>query len=318
MDLLSLAHRQHGVISRAQAIDAGFTAGQVRWRLERGRWSVVHPGVYAVPGHARLTWEGRAWAALLHAGPGAALALDSAAYLWGWREKPPAVIALAVPHERRVRRVPGTRVVRRRGLRTTLRRGLSVTTPAQTVIDIGDAFEASRQDAVSIAARAVQSRLVEVPQLAAELSRRAGHRHRRAVSLALGVVARGAESGLEVSFHEDVLRAHGLPPMQLQAPATIDGGSIRRDFRQARYGVVVEVDGRVGHGPAEQDRDRLRDRRTTRSGGITLRAGWADVEFDPCALALDVFGTLAARGYLGSIRPCGRSCAVSRLELRPG
>src|SRR5699024_5652813 len=99
---------------------------------------------------------------------------------------------------RRQRR-PATTVRRRRRLVTAYRRGLPVTAPAFTVIDLGDLPTASREDAIAVAARAVQQRAVRVGQLVTELDRRRTHRHRRALELSLGIVAEGAESVLERS-----------------------------------------------------------------------------------------------------------------------
>ncbi|HYN29052.1 MAG TPA: type IV toxin-antitoxin system AbiEi family antitoxin domain-containing protein, partial [Dermatophilaceae bacterium] len=310
MDLDRVARSQHGVVSREQALEA-LTPEQLRWRLHRGDWAVVHPGVYRTH-TGRLDWLGRASAALLRLGPGAALELGSAAHVLRFQDAAPPVIAVAVPHDRQRRRPPGTRVRRRRRLVTTTRRGLVVVTAAQTVLDLGDAPGATRQDAVSVAARAVQRRAVTVPALVEELEGRPAHQHRRAVSLALGVVALGAESGLEVDFHRNVLQRHGLAPMRMAVPDVAGERTIRRDFVDDEHGVVVEVDGRIAHGAAERAADARRDRRTARRGWVTLRAGWVDVEFEPCELALDVHGTRASRGDRRTIEPCGAPCAVHR------
>jgi len=67
-----MAGRQWGVVTRAQLEESGLEkAGVSRWLRER-RLHRVHPGVYAV-GHPALGWEGKLAAALLYAGPGAAL-----------------------------------------------------------------------------------------------------------------------------------------------------------------------------------------------------------------------------------------------------
>ena len=45
---------------------------------------------------------------------------------------------------------------------------------------------------------------------------------------------------------------------------------------------------------------------------MTLRAGWFEVEGDPCALALDILLTLQARGPAVAARSCGPGCIVGR------
>ena len=127
------------------------------------------------------------------------------------------------------------------------RRGLPVTPAAVTIIDLADLRTASREDAIAVAARAVQKRKVTVTELTTELNGRHRHRHRLALQLSLGIIADGAESVLEVEFVERVLRAHGLPPMRMAVPDVAAERSIRRDFVDEVYAVVVEVDGRLGH-----------------------------------------------------------------------
>ncbi len=306
MDLARTARSQHGVVSRAQALES-LSDSAVRWRLGSGRWARVCPGVYQTH-TGPLSWLTRASAALLHAGPGAALSHRAAAHLHGFLDTPPPVIAVGIPEARRARRVPGTRVVRRRRMVTTTRRGLVVTTPAMTVLDLAELPGVTRTEAVAWAADAVRARACSVDDLAVELGSRRAHPHRRTLELTLGIVSEGAQSGLEVDFVRSVLVAHALPPMRMQVPDTVDGGGIRRDFENEEYGVVVEVDGRLGHEGSGAQRDRVRDRRAARRGRVTLRAGWVDVEFEPCELALDIHGTLASRGYPHPLRWCGPRC----------
>ncbi|MGL5862680.1 MAG: type IV toxin-antitoxin system AbiEi family antitoxin domain-containing protein [Phycicoccus sp.] len=312
MDLAARARRQHGVVSRAQALEH-LSTGELRWRLESGRWRRVCPGVYQ-DHTGPLTWPARASAALLHAGPGAALALHAAAHLHGFLAKQPQVLVVAVPNHRQVRRVPGMRVVRQRRLRTTEKRHLCVTTAATTVLGLAAIPGTTRIEAVGWAADAVATGECTSDDLATALHERRRHPHRLALERALGAVTAGAQSVLEVEFVQSVLHAHGLPPMRMQVPDTVDGRGIRRDFESEEFGVVVEVDGRLGHEGAGVERDRVRDRRTARSGRMTLRAGWGDVHDAACELALDLHGALSARGHCGDVRPCGPRCRAARLH----
>src|SRR5690348_3050122 len=67
-----LATAQHGVMARAQLLDAGLKAGAVgRW-LRAGRLVQIHRGVYAA-GHAELTLDGGRMAAVLACGPDSGL-----------------------------------------------------------------------------------------------------------------------------------------------------------------------------------------------------------------------------------------------------
>lgn len=50
-DLDRVAKEQSGLLTRRQCLVAGMTDDAVRWRLERGWWVGMHPGVYlTVPG----------------------------------------------------------------------------------------------------------------------------------------------------------------------------------------------------------------------------------------------------------------------------
>lgn len=305
MELTHLAAEQFGVVSRGQAVEH-LGANAVRWKLDRGLWRRVHPGVYAVHDQ-RLDWFARASAALLCYGHGAALSLESAAFLLRLTSRPPELVHVDILTTTRRQRRPATSVRRRRRMVTVRRRGLPVTAPAFTVIDLGDVPTASREDAIAVAARAVQQRTVRVDQLVTELDRRRTHRHRRALELSLGIVGEGAESVLEVDFVTRVVRAHGLPPLRIAVPDRLEGRSIRRDFVDDDRRLVVEVDGRVAH----QDRrsaDIRRDRASAARGVVTLRAEWVDVYYNSCRLAADILAAERSRGYRGALRPCGPGC----------
>lgn len=301
MDLERLIRQQHGVLSRSQALST-LSDEQLRWRLDKGRWTTVHPGVYRDRA-VDLDWLGRASAALLFYGPDAALALESAAFLLGINDKAPALVHVDVPHDNQRRRLTGVRRRRRRQITTVTRRGLRVTAPAQTIIDLGDVSGAVRDDVIAVAARAVQRRKTTAEQLGAELASRRTHRNRRALTLALALVGQGAESGLEVAFVTRVLRAHGLPEMRMAVPDTVGGRSIRRDFVDEARGLVVETDGALGHDAAGRREDNRRDRTTAARGGLTLRTDWVEVHFGACDLAADIADAQRSPGWGGTARP---------------
>jgi hypothetical protein len=92
--LVAILRRQAGVVSRAQALAAGYAPHEVdRW-LVRRRVSPVHPRVYLAAGH-RLTDEARVRAALW-AGNGAVVAGLAAAWWHGLLPRAPAIIGVTV------------------------------------------------------------------------------------------------------------------------------------------------------------------------------------------------------------------------------
>src|SRR4051812_3807674 len=80
-ELWALARRQHGVITRAQLLTGGVSAEGIKHRVAKGRLHPVRRGVYAV-GRPQLTRQGNWMAAVLAAGPGAALSHFAAGALW--------------------------------------------------------------------------------------------------------------------------------------------------------------------------------------------------------------------------------------------
>lgn len=309
-DLDVAANVQDGVVSRAQALTV-LTPGQLRWLLHRGTWRQLHPGVYATHS-GEVSWAARCQAALLYFGEGAALSRESAAYLLRIERDQPPMVHVDLPHNTAAATLTRVHVRRRRRLETIERGGLTITEPAFTVIDLAGQRWASRQDAVAVVARAVQRKATTVPRLVEELSRRRSHRHRRPLELALGAVGEGAESGLEVTYLEDVVRKHGLPPMRLNIPDTIAGAAVRRDFTNEEFGVVAEVDGMLGHEGDGRVKDARRDRKTLATGRVTARQTWVEVHYGPCELAADLFGIYRTRGYRGGIILCGPACTVRR------
>ena len=80
--IAALAERQHGLVTRPQALERGLTESAIGRRLAAGRWKRVHSGVYRLAG-AERTWEQELRAHLLAAGPGAVASHRSAATLLG-------------------------------------------------------------------------------------------------------------------------------------------------------------------------------------------------------------------------------------------
>lgn len=221
--LAGLLVAQAGVVTRAQARAVGCTTGQIRAQLAAGRWQQVHRGTYAtftgaLPPLARL------WAAVLTCGDGATLSHRTAAWLYGLSatgggsgrgEEP---IEVTVPAGRKVRAVTGVRVHRSRRLDLDRHPALSPprTRLEATLLDLAG-VEASLDDAIGLVARACQGRRTTPARVRAVLLARRGGRWRRELLAALGDVAAGAESLLELRYLRHVERAHGLPVGERQA-----------------------------------------------------------------------------------------------------
>jgi hypothetical protein len=91
----TFAGRQHGVIARVQALEAGVTPGQIAWRLRSGRWKEIQPGVYLIGGAPR-TSRSELMAACLWGGPTAVASHRAAGDLWSLAGVEPGFIEIAV------------------------------------------------------------------------------------------------------------------------------------------------------------------------------------------------------------------------------
>jgi hypothetical protein len=271
---------------------------------------VVHPGVYlTTPG--RSDWDLTAVAALLWAGPGAALFGRSAARAWSLVRRDPAVIEVVIPADRTVRSREGLIVTRSRHVPARVHDTAwpHRVTASHTVFDARgpDVFDG----ALRLAAKAIDLRLVTVGDLRAALRERPRQRWRGPLMEALADVEQGAESPAEVRYIRDVERAHGLPKGRSREPFG-DGSGRLRDRVYEDWGLVVEIDGRLGHsGWVAQRRDGIRDRVTlARHSKVTVRCYWADLVPNGCALASEVAAILQSRGWTGRPIRCGRGCRV--------
>ncbi len=96
-----------------------------------------------------------------------------------------------------------------------------------------------------------------------------------------------------------------------------DGNRGRRDRLYREYGLIVELDGRLAHSAEDQWRDKARDNAAAVGGTQTLRYGWTNVRWHPCATALQVAAVLRIHGWEGWPRPCSPGCPVERAMARP-
>ena len=238
---------QDDVIARFQALSGGLTAQAWEWRLNRGRWRLILPGV-ALAHSGAPTVRQLSFAAVLHAGRGAALSGDVALIAAGFKGLTLRACDVAIPSHRRVvggRLLGGSTLITHRvaGLdrwRWSLR-GLDILKPNAAVLH-AMAWADSDQAAEWRLAASVQQRLTAVPTLRATLAQ-LPRLPRRALALAvLDDVELGAHAASELDFLR-FCRHHRLPlPDALQL--RVRAGSVRYlDARWQRQRVSLELDG---------------------------------------------------------------------------
>jgi len=324
--LARLLDQQAGTLTRAQAADHGCTRSALDARLRSGRWQQVRPRVYAAF-TGPLPRRSQLWAAVLYAGPGAVLWGPSAAEVDGLATRAAVTtIWLSVPADLRVRRhrvtagsvvagdsVAGASIVVRRSRRHVKAARPQLNPPRthidETVLDLV-AQAASAGEALAVVADACQRRLTTPRRLLRLCQDRRNLRWRAEVLPALGDVARGAHSLLELRYLREVERAHGLPAGRRQR--AVRRGSAREwiDVSYEEFATLVELDGRLGHEGAGTWRDMRRDNASVVAGEAPLRYGWADVTGRPCAVAAELATVLAARGWTGRPRHCVNGCTL--------
>jgi hypothetical protein len=305
----ALAQAQLGVLTRAQCLGLGMTSEAIKWMLHSHRWQRVHQGIYAT--HVgTLGWPAHVSAALLYCGDGAAASHRSAARLCGLTDQDPDPIQVLIPANRRVRAPSGVQVATCADIagRTASSGWPSRTTVEDTVLDLAEDGDAD--NAIAWLSKACQRRTTAA-RLAKALQERRRHRWRELIADALGDVAEGVESVLEYRYVRRVERPHGLPTARRQSVTITSGSHRRSDNDYEPFGVIVELDGRLGHEREGVFRDRARDNATVNSGKVSLRFGWADVDSQACEVAQDVAGLLWSRGWRGQLTRCGVSCRVS-------
>ena len=275
--------------------------------MSSGHWQRLYSGVLVVHS-GPVPWRARAWAALLHAGPGAALSHESAATLHGFRPTPPPWVDVTIPGARRVR--PSLSVVLHR--RSTMPPSAGRprrTWRGDTVVDLVAAAR-SDDDAVGWVCDAVRAG-TRPHEIAAALDRRCRVRSARLLRDLIDEVAEGVESPLERRYHRDVEQRHGLPRSVLQVRQVIGGGWIRADALYEGLGVRAELDGGFAHPGGRTDVDTRRDNAVLiERGDITLRYRWRHVAVTPCATAAQVAAALKSRGWVGRPHSRGPGCLI--------
>jgi hypothetical protein len=262
--IAALASEQHGVVSRAQLLAAGFTAREIEGRLTAGRLHLLHRGVYAV-GHRVLTVEGR-WMAATLATAGV-LSHVSAASAWEMLRADGAIHVTVAGDAGRQRRA-GVRVHRSTTIDPddiTAHRAIAITTPVRTVLDVAATLTGRRLEQLLDRAE----RLIDF----AELQRRLTAHPTRPGSPALQEVLSHYTLGSTVTRSEleelflGLCDDHGLPRPEVNT--RIEGMECDFVWRDAR--LIVEVDGFAFH-RSRFAADRERD--------VVLKlAGWEVLRF---------------------------------------
>lgn len=245
---------QGGVVSRRQLRAIGARDQDLRRTLRRGDLTRVYDGLY-VNHTGQLTWEQRAWAAVLLHWP-AALTRESAL------PDPPrhSPIQVAIDVRRSVTQVPGVKAHRTPDLAA---RVLWLKCPPRmtlehAVIDVAADLE-DPAEMFRTFADVCQTRLTSAGAIADTLRSRPRVRGKPLLFDLLSDLAAGACSVLERGYLHRVEKAHGLPAGRRQERAKSDGRVTERDVEYVGFGPVS----RAGRAALPRQRGGAESRRRT-------------------------------------------------------
>lgn len=278
------ARAHHGAFSRATARTVGFTDEQIKHRLRTGRWVAITPEAIVIAG-SPATFEQRALLATL-ASPGAVVSHLPAARLWRMRVPSTEQMVVTIPRGGN-HRVDGVRVcestdLRRRDIRRV--EGIAVTSRERTMCDLGRALR--ERELRTVFNDQFHRQLVTLEGVY-EVFYRYARRGRRGVTRVRAVLERHGpgfavpESELEQRT-VDLFAAHGLHQPEPQVSLAFwDALAGRVDFAYVEERIIIEVDGRLFHGPEVFESDRERDNAAGLAGWRVLRFTWHMVTMRP-------------------------------------
>ena len=297
--LVSLAARQHGVLSGSDLLSAGLTRRQIRSRLERGSLVGCFGDTFRVAG-APYSTSARYLAAAL-AVPGSVISGRAAAHLHRFPASP-KVSPEVLTHHRGGHRVVGVRVHRSWSLpdrHLAKLDGVPVTTVPRTVLDLAAVLSA--EDLERLIDGLVADRRLRLRHLFDEFDHLASKGRPGTAVLRELLVPRLCESVVPLTelerrgtaflreFRIDIPSTQFCPPWAGRAVARVDMADVERR-------VVIEFDGRRWH---DTDRgfenDRVRDQLAMAHGWIVVRITWRQLTRDAPATADRLGRILEAR-----------------------
>lgn len=279
-----LAARQHGVISRSQAIECGLTIHQIRVRLESGEWWGLDANVFALRSSG-ATWERKMQAAIVSR-PIALAAGRSAGYLHhfpGFRPGRPEVL---VPFQGNARS-PLARIIRSRHfdrIATVRIDGFPCTSIAETVLTLS--LRESAQTIERVVDDRIAAGVLRIPDFDPILERLLEARQRGLPTLRRIVAERDSEAyqppntELERLLYQ-LLDRPELPENVRQLPINYPTRTATVDAYIPQWRMIVEGDGRRWHTrKADFERDRQRDNAAAAAGLVVIRLSYQMLRHD--------------------------------------
>lgn len=286
----SEASGNHGIISRARAVELGLSADVITRLLRSGRWIRIFPKVYVIAG-SPITWWTRLAAAQAWGGKESLISHRSAAALLELDAVPQGHIELTMPVGLCEPGIEVHRVQRADMPRSIFRKGLRITCVERTLHDL---FAVIHPREAELALEdALRRRLTTINRLwdanaARSRSGRNGARAFRECLLAHddrdGTLQSRMESGL-------CRITKGLPGPGAQPQFEVVAAANRYyiDFAYPHVRLGIEAQSLKWHmGRVRWQYDLVRDRRLKSVGWTLLYFSWDDIRLDPKGVAEEV------------------------------
>lgn len=273
--LADVAERQHGCLTRAQALEAGYSRSGISRRLSTREWERLLPGVYRIAGTERNLLQA-VMAAVLWAGSGSFASHRTAGYLMGLDGIDPGPIEVSAP--RRMKSPSTDLIFHKVGPSEANERGviegIPVTAAARTLIDL--AMFLDENQLTACLESALRGRLVSVARMRWELRQdralnQPGIAKLRKILASMSPETPSTGSVLEVEA-ERLFRS-GRLPMPHRQFNVVEGGKFlaRVDFAYPALKIAIEIDGFAYHSsPSDFQRDRERLNALLANGWIVI------------------------------------------------
>ena len=298
--LAALLRAEGGVISRPAALRV-VPEHVVKHAIRAGQVRPVYPGVLVA--RKLLASRTARWrAALLRAGPDAALSHLSALEVWDLPVPGRDEVHVTIARDRRLR-VAGIVAHRRAGFvaeppAVVVRQDVAVTRLERTLVDAWSLLEGDTQRAPLLAA--VGRRWTTADRVLAALrAHPPGRADQATLRVLLHKLTIGCRSELELWGYDRVFVGPGMPALDRQVPVSIDGRTIYLDLLHRPTLTNFELDGTKWHdGLSQRDRDVGRDADLAKLGIHTIRFTHDRLRLEPDAVRRDVLAILDRRAEL--------------------
>ena len=293
---------QHGVASRQQLHQWGFSPATVLAHLDARRWRALNERVI-VTHNGPLTWRQQLWAVALSASGLFAICGLSALRLWGIVGFDTPIVHLLVPRGARPLLVDGVDLAIHESRRFTVADvvpgpGPGLTRLARATVDAA-VWTPHLWTAFRIFVAPVQQRRARPDVLRRELESAGRVQHRRQLLSLAHDLCGGAQALSEVEFLR-YCRRHALPapkcPRRMDNFGRwryLDATFVRRDGSLLR----VEIDGGIHLSLSVRSLDNMKDNDATLRGRLILRYASASIYADDPEVARQIrLGLAPVRG----------------------